>query len=262
MITFDKIVNKLLKKWWKVLWKEEIFKIIDPEQKSQYQKKVDNYIYRLKAEKIIFPIKSWVYIMPTADDRLLNEIDLIEKYFYPLVKKYISYYVWNQYCIIWQKSLEIHLKNYSISEKLYILTRNLDKKIKIWNKEIIFKTISGKSENKKINLFSKIYKNSQNKSFENIEIKVTSLEHAILETALMQENYGWVSVELLTQAIKKYSTILDDEIFKELGKYKYIMSFNRLKEISKSLDTDFSQLCLQIIKQNGWLFIWEWLRGM
>jgi len=262
MISFDKIVNKLLKKWWKVLWKEDIFKIIDLEQKSEYQKKVDNYIYRLKAEKIIFPIKSWVYIIPTADDRLLNEIDLVEKYFYAFIKKYISYYVWNQYCIVGQKSLEIHLKNYAISEKIYILTRNIEKKIKIWNNEIIFKTISGKSENKKINLFSKIYKNCEIKHVEWVEFKVTSLEHALLETALMQENYSWVSLDILTKAIKKYSWIFSDEIFQELWKYKYIMSFNRLKEISKPLDKNFSQLCLTIIKKNGWLFIWEWLRGI
>jgi hypothetical protein len=39
------------------------------------------------------------------------------------------------------------------------------------------------------------------------------------------------------------------------------MSFNRLKEISKTLDKDFSQLCLDIIKKNWGLFIWEGLRG-
>jgi hypothetical protein len=39
------------------------------------------------------------------------------------------------------------------------------------------------------------------------------------------------------------------------------MSFNRLKEISKPIDKELSQLCLKIIKKNWWLFIGEWLRG-
>lgn len=261
MINFDKIVNKLLKKWWKILWKKDIFEIIDPEMKSEFQKKVDMTIYRLKAEWILIPLKSWVYLIPTREDRLLNKIDLMEKYFLQLLKKYIMLEVWNQYMLTGNKALEIHMKNYSIPEKITIITRNLDKKIKVWNYEIIFKTISGKNNWKKINLFSKLYKNTVIKQIESVELKITSIEHALLETTLMQENYSGVSVDILTQAIKKYASIFNHNIFIDLGKYKYIMSFNRLKEISKSINPKFSQLCLTTIKKNWGLFIGEWLRG-
>lgn len=261
MINFDKIVNKLWKKWWKILWKKDIFELIDPEMKKEFQKKVDMTIYRLKAEWVIIPLKSWVYLIPTQTDKWLNTIDLMEKYFLQLLKKYIIFYVWNQYLITWTKALEIHMKNYSIPEKITVITRNLDKKIKVWSYEIIFKTISGRYQWKKINLFSKLYDNAIKKSLESVEIKITSIEHSLLETALMQENYAGISVDILTKAIKKYSSIFNDEIFEELGKYKYIMSFNRLKEISKTIDKNFAQLCLKIIKQNWGLFIGEWLRG-
>jgi hypothetical protein len=40
------------------------------------------------------------------------------------------------------------------------------------------------------------------------------------------------------------------------------MSFNRIKEIAKPLDTELSQVCLDVIKQNGGLFIGEGLRGI
>ena len=261
MINFDKIVNKLWRKWWKILWKKDIFELIDPEMKKEFQKKVDMTIYRLKAEGVIISLKSWVYLIPTQADRWLNDIDLMEKYFLQLFKKYIIFYVWNQYLITWTKALEIHMKNYSIPEKITVITRNLDKKIKVWNYEIIFKTISGKNQWKRINLFSKLYENTSKKIIEWLELKVTSIEHALLETALMQENYAGVSVDILTKAIKKYSSIFHNETFEDLGKYKYIMSFNRLKEISKTIDKDFAQLCLKIIKKNWWLFIGEWLRG-
>jgi len=39
------------------------------------------------------------------------------------------------------------------------------------------------------------------------------------------------------------------------------MSFNRLKELSKNIDKDLYELFLDIIKQNGGLFIGEGLRG-
>jgi hypothetical protein len=262
MINFDNIVKKVLKKWWKVLWKEDIYEIIDPERKPEFQKKVDMVIYRMKAQKVILSIKSGVYIVPTEEDKLLNQVDLMEKYYLWLVKKYIRYYVWNQYFLSGKKSLEIHMKDFSIPEKLVIITRNLDKKIKVWNYEIIFKTISGKSEWRKINLFSKLYPMYIMKNIEWIDLKIAWLEHALLETALMQENYEWVSLTLLVKAIKKYGTILDYETLSEIWKYKYIMSFNRIKEISKPLDSKLSQLCLDVIKQNWGLFIWEWLRGI
>jgi hypothetical protein len=38
------------------------------------------------------------------------------------------------------------------------------------------------------------------------------------------------------------------------------MSFNRLKEISKNIDKNLYDVFLDIIKKNGWLFIWEGLR--
>ena len=89
MLSFNKIVNKLSKKWWKVLWKTDIFDLIDPEQKQKYQAGVDKIIYRLKAEWVLISIKAWVYIVPNESDAILNKIDLIEKYYLKLIKKYI-----------------------------------------------------------------------------------------------------------------------------------------------------------------------------
>ena len=261
MINFDKIVNKLLKKWWKILWKKDIFEIVDPECKPEFQKKVDMIIYRLKAEWIIIPLKSWVYLIPRQLDFWMNEVDLMEKYFLQLLKKYITYHVWNQYLLWGVKALEIHMKNYSIPEKIIVITRKLEKKIQVWNYEIIFKTVSWKYQWKKVNMFSKLYENTTKKTVEEVELKITSIEHALLETALMQENYAGVSIEILTKAIKKYGSVFNNKIFEDLWKYKYIMSFNRLKEISKPIDKELSQLCLNIIKKNWWLFIGEGLRG-
>ena len=156
MIDFNKIVNKLCKRRWKVIFKEEIFEIIDPEKKWKYRMKLDKTIYRLKAEKIIISLKSWVYIIPWDEDFSLNKIDLIEKYYLKLLKKYITFHTWNAYYISWQKSLQFHLKDFSIPEKIFIINRSLTKKIKVWSYEIIFKTISWKVENKKINLYSKM----------------------------------------------------------------------------------------------------------
>jgi hypothetical protein len=37
--------------------------------KPEFQKKVDMTIYRLKAEGVIIPLKSGVYLIPTQEDK-------------------------------------------------------------------------------------------------------------------------------------------------------------------------------------------------
>ena len=70
-----------------------------------------------------------------------------------------------------------------------------------------------------------------------------------------------VDVELLSKAIKKYGRVFKGEVFEKLAQYKFIMAFNRLKELSKGLDIDLYRFFLEIVKKNGGLFIGEGLRG-
>jgi hypothetical protein len=44
---------------------------------------------------------------------------------------------------------------------------------------------------------------------------------------------------------------MDKDIFYKIGKYKFIMSFNRLKEIAKPIDRELYEVFLDIIKKNG-----------
>ena len=262
MLDFDKIVKKLLVKWWKVIFKDDIFEMIDPEKKLTYASRLNKYIYKLKSMWIIINLKAWVYIIPDKDDLKLNNIDLIDKYYLKLLKKYITYYVWSSYYISWRKSLEFHMKNFEVADKIFIVNRNLNKKIKIWNLEIIFKTISWNDiNNKKINLYSKMLDFVVTKKIDNLEFKLSGLELSLIEAALINDTELWVPVELLSKAIKKYSKVMNKEIFYSIAKYKFIMSFNRLKEISRHIDKELYIVFLDIIKNNGCLFIWEWLRG-
>jgi hypothetical protein len=54
---------------------------------------------------------------------------------------------------------------------------------------------------------------------------------------------------------------MDKDIFYKIWKYKFVMSFNRLKEIAKHIDKDLYNVFLDVIKKNWGLFIWEGLRG-
>jgi len=60
---------------------------------------VDKIIYRLKSENHIIAIRNGVYIVPLKEDRELNEIDLLEKYYYKFLKKFITQNVGSEYFI-------------------------------------------------------------------------------------------------------------------------------------------------------------------
>jgi hypothetical protein len=47
-------------------------------------------MYRLKSEKVIMTLRNSIYLIPDDEDLKLNEIDLVEKYYFKLVKKYIT----------------------------------------------------------------------------------------------------------------------------------------------------------------------------
>lgn len=255
MISFNKIVNKLSKKWWKIILNSDIFEIIDPDYKEENKTLVNKTIYKLKSIWMLKTIKNWVYIVPDKSDDKLNEIDLIEKYYFKLIKRYIKEYVWNDYYISWKKSLEIHLKNLSIPENIYITNRNLDKKIKIWNYTMIFKKVWWKT-----NIFNKLQKMTSIKEIDNVNFKISNLELSLIETALVNENYLWVEINILNQTIKKYSKFFVIQNFYYIWELKYITSINRLKELSKNINPELYLVFLDIIKKNWWLFIWEWLR--
>jgi len=182
---FNKIVNKLLKKWWNVVFKKDIFDIIDPENKPEYVNGVNKIIYRLKAAGHIISLKAWVYIVPDEEDGKLNSVDLIDKYYLKLLKKYIIKEVWSEYYISGAKSLAFHLKDMSIPHK------------------------------KKINLYGKVSEYKKDIKLESIDFKICALEITLLEAALVWDIYEWLDTSLLVRAIKKYARVLDPEIFHE-----------------------------------------------
>ncbi len=256
MISFDKIVKKLLKKRWNILLLEDIFDILDPDKMEKNKKALYKILYRLKSEKVIMTLRNSIYLIPDDEDLKLNEIDLVEKYYFKLVKKYITSEVWSEYFISGKKALEINLKDFSVPNNLVVITRNTEKKVKIQDKIITFKKIG----NKNANLYSKFSKYINRVSIFWTEFKISNIELSLVETALVSDNIEWVEITLLSKAIKKYSRVFVPETFYEIAKVKYIMSFNRLKEISKNIDKKTYELFLDVIKQNGWLFIGEGLR--
>lgn len=260
MIDINKIVKKLWRKKWKIVSNNDIWEIVDPDKKLETKNKVYKIIYTLKSMWIIINIKNGVYVVPDNWDEKLNEIDLVEKYYFPLVKKYITSTAWQEYFIKGKKALEIHMKNLSIPEKLIIINRNINKKIKIWNYDIVFKTIKWNIKGKSINIFSRLFSLTQKIDIEWTSLRISSIELALVESSIIEDSTEGIDIWLITKAIKKYSRFFDKEVFYTIWEMRFIMWFNRLKELSKPIDKYLYQTFLDVIKVNWWLFIWAGLR--
>jgi len=221
-------------------------------------KTVNKIIYQLTSQNILKIIRNGVYVFPDEEDKKLNDIDLTEKYFFPLMKGYIAKEVGNEYFLSGKKALEIHMKNYSVSEKTMILNRKLNKKIKLGNMQLIFTTAKGKQKN----VYQKLSQFSQSVKIEGFNIHIANLELSLVQATLIENTDEWIDSDLVKKALKKYAPFFKKEIFYEIGKLKYNMAFNRLKEFAKYIDVDLYAVFLDIIKRNGGNFVGAGLRKM
>lgn len=254
MLDFNKLVNKLWKKSWKILFRNDVFEIIDPDFQDKNVTRLNKVIYRLKWEWVIKVIRNGVYVIPTDEDKDLNEVDLIDKYYFKLAKKYITETVWSSYFIASKKSLEFYMRDYSLPQKIVIINRSVNKKIKVGDYEIIFKTIKWTNKWKKINLYNRLASFTQTLDYDDVTFKIANLELSLLEASLISWD-EWIDINLLNKALKKYKKVINFEKMLELAELRYVSSVNRLKDLSKSVDNVLYEAFKDVIKRTWGQFI-------
>ncbi|MDR3151010.1 MAG: hypothetical protein LBU14_05555 [Candidatus Peribacteria bacterium] len=82
-------------------------------------------------------------------------------------------------------------------------------------------------------MYTKFSTYIEHKSIFNTEFKVSNLELSLVEACVLNDINENLDISLLTKTLKKYRSVLNNSIFYEIAKYKYIMSFNRLKTLTK-----------------------------
>lgn len=252
MITFDKIVKKLLKYENSILNIKDIWEIIDPDFSSWNKKHIAEIyktIYRLKSNNLIFPIKSWLYYINY--DKNVRKIDIIDNNYWKIIKKIIIDETAWDYIIWWDKSLEVHLKDYSIHNTLIVYTKNINKTIGIsWNLRVKFIILKAWKKNSNKYNFNYLHKFSQKTSINGIDFCIAWEEFSILDSLIINNIKNWIDNYQIAKFLKKYSNYLDRDILWALVKYRYISSINRLRIISKNNDNVYLyKICLDIIKK-------------
>jgi len=255
MIDFDKIVNKLSKKEWQILSLVEIWSIFDPDFRKWSTKNISSIykiIYRLKALDIIIPIKNSLYFV--SNWKKIKDIEIIDLYYWKILKKIITDIAWSEYFIWNIKALEVLLNDYSVSPKIIIYNKEVDKIVTLSKKhKIIFKKLISWKKSENTNIFTKFKKFTKIININNIDLRISDEELSILDSLLIRDNKNKIDSYLINKFLNKYNLHLSREKLWELVKLKYITSINRLKEIS--VQNNYNSLythCLDIIKREWW----------
>lgn len=255
MITFEKIVHKLWKMEWEIITYKDIWLIIDPDflkNNQKYKDKVYKIIYRLKSNQIIHPIRNSLYYI--CNKKEVKEVDIIDSFYWKIVKKIIQENTMWDYIIWWNKSLELYLKDFSIQNQLIVYTKDIEKIITISkDHKIIFKNIKWWQKNKKLDNFTFLKKFIKKIQIDSIQFNICNEELAILDTLLIRNNQSKINNYLIDKFLTKFSNYLDRDIMWLLVSYRYITSINRLRVITQQKKNSWLyEKCLDIIKKEWW----------
>lgn len=238
----DIFVKKLVQKSWKIVLSSELSRMWElswwPKGKFQYA------VIQSRNQWYITPMVRDVYFVGECPDK--------DVAYWPLIEKISSMHSPSGAIIAWEKSMELHLGNYSIPDILILYTRDVNKRIRLWDgRELHFRSLkSGEKQHGK-NLYRLLEKNSQ---FINLisdaSTQILSLEASILDAAALRIHGSWVSESLLEKFLKKYEKRLSRESLWELVWYRYIRAANRLRSFARDRGfSDFYEKMLDIIKK-------------
>ncbi len=176
---FNNVVKKILKKKNKKVSADKIKKIVENILDSNYNNsKAYKIIYYLKNRGYLISLKKDIFFVKDPNNEI-NEEDLVEKYYWDILKKHCKESLWNERYIWGIKALQLNINDFSIPEDTQIINpTKQSKEVILSGKYVNFK----KYKNWKENIFKKLKKHTnKTKIWKNI-FYYSSIELALLES--------------------------------------------------------------------------------
>lgn len=96
----------------------------------------------------------------------------------------------SSYVIGGEKSMEIHLRNFSIPHVLTLYTRDVDMRIRVIDgREIHLRSLVSGEKSGKLNLFRKITTDIMRVPYEGVFLPILSLEASLLDAATLRQHH-------------------------------------------------------------------------
>ncbi len=251
-VVFDNLVKKLIKYKGKLVDGEKVSSLLKTSMADDFSvQKMYKMIYYLKIRWYLENIKKNIFFVKDPE-RIYTQEEILELFYRTIVKKHCTDFLKGNRYIWWLKALELNLSSFDIPDELSIVnTYKQATEVLMFEKQIVFKTYS---KNKTDNLFKFFRKLTKKIKIGNLTFPIAGLELAILESLYNPGMIAqWYINELVKKVIRKYHKSLDINVRESiLKKNKHNTSINRLYELSKSIDPEFSEKLKGLIKRYGY----------
>ncbi|UFX82649.1 hypothetical protein [Candidatus Absconditicoccus praedator] len=247
---FNNVVKKILKSKNKIVSTQKIKKIVQNILDTNYNdSKAYKIIYYLKNRGYIVSIKKNIFFVKDPNTEITEE-DLIEKYYWDILKNHCKENFDKDRYIGGIKALQLNINDFSIPEEIQIINPNKQaKEVVLSGKYVNFK----KYKTGKENIFKKLKKHTNKTKIGKNVFQYSCIELALLESLyspdIIVEKYNQ---ELTKKILKKYKKIIDYKVIEkiiDLGKYH--TSINRLYKISMSIDPKLGENFANVIKKKS-----------
>lgn len=248
-------VKQILKNKHKILTIDKIKKIYQDVNIEDYSdKKLYKQIYYSKNKWVLISLKKDLFYIKNSHEDIDID-DIINNFYWKLLKKHTKEQYWNDYFVWGIKSLEIWNNNFFISDKISLINpyKRADEVLLKW------KNISNSIYNIKwfdnIKSF-KFFKKQTEKMYVDGKIFfVANYELALLESlySISFEDERYV-IELLKKNIRKNYKKIKLDVFEYFLKYwKYGSAIKKIYEISLWIRPDFADKIKEILKKWYWM---------
>jgi len=248
----ESLVNKVLMYKWKLITMDTIKSQCKMILWSWYNsQKVYKMIYHLKNKWYLIGLKKDIFFVK-GPDFLISDNDIVDKFYWLLVKKHCSSYVMGKWYIGGLKALELHTMNFSCPDDILIVNEHKQStEVVLFDKKLLCKKYSMKGRN----LFSSFYRQSERIKIANNVFYIANLELSLLESLYSPDVLSWgYCHDLIRKLVRKQWLHLRLEILAHivaLGKHH--TSINRLYDIARSSNPQFAQDLLTVIKKHSFV---------
>ncbi len=241
----DIFVKKICEKLGDLITKEEILRIWTLSGGSK--SRIAYAISLLLGRKHIENIAKGLYRIGWGE----NERSMDDDY-WNIIEKIIVLYSPSWGIIGWEKALELHLQNYSITDILIIYTRDTAQRIKLRSgREIHFRTLVSWEKTGGKNLY-RILMEGVSTFSQNKKLQFLSPEWAILDALSLRRHDVGVEESNILRFLKSHHTKLSRALLGNLVRYRYIRAINRLRVLARDNGYDeLYQKTLDIIRDEG-----------